>query len=77
MKLLYIRYSNKLEKLWFEYHNNKIIEDDANSLFFAYRNDDWEKIEYLDGILDIKEYKTMMEASETETANYLKNYHYE
>lgn len=77
LKLLYVRYCNKLEKLWYDFHNKKITEEESNSLFFQYRSDDWEKIEVLDGKLDIKQYNSMMNKTEIEALNYLKNYHYE
>ncbi len=75
LKMLYTKYFHKLENLWSDYKEDKISEASASTSFFELRKNDWEKIQELDGKLDIKDLKKMMEKTETETNNYLNKYH--
>ena len=77
LRMLYTKYFNKLEKLWVDFHSERITEDESADKYFSYRNDDWVKIEELDCKLDIKRYKRFMNKTEEETSNYIKRYHYE
>jgi len=63
LRMMYTRYFNKIEKLWTEFHYDRITEKDAIDQYFNLRETDWEKIEELDCQLNIKRYKRIMSHS--------------
>ena len=75
LKMMYTRYFNKLEKLWTKYQYDQIEDKKAMKKFFEFRATDWEKIEELDGKLNIKKYEFLRKTTESETNHYLNKYH--
>ena len=71
LRMLYTKYFNKLEMLWTELRTERIKDNSALDRFFKLRKSDWEKIEELDTKLNIKQYKRLMEKSETETNTFI------
>jgi hypothetical protein len=77
LRILYIKYFVKLEKLWFDFYSERITENESTDKYFRLRNDEWVRIEELDCKLDIKRDKRLMNQTEIETNHYINRYHYE
>ena len=75
LRMMYTKYFNKLERLWTDFHYNRINENNAIDKYFEFKESDWEKIEELDCKLNIKRYKRLMDATEQETNDYINKYH--
>lgn len=75
LRMMYTKYFNKLERLWTDFHYDRINENNAIDKYFEFRESDWEKIEELDCKLNIKRYKRLMDATEQETNDYIIKYH--
>lgn len=75
LKMMYTRYFNKLEKLWTKYQYDQITDKKVMKKYFELRQSDWEKIEELDGKLNIKKYERLRKRTEMETNHYLNKYH--
>lgn len=75
LKLLYTKYFNKLERLWTELDSSLINDRTAMSTFFKLRSKRWVKIEEMDNNLNIKRWKRLMNRVETETKEYITEYH--
>jgi hypothetical protein len=71
----YIKYFNKIEKLWIDYENNKYSEDDALNFFHGLRINDWVEIERQDDQLIIPKSRKLIKESNPDTIEYLKRYH--
>jgi len=75
LRMMYTKYFFKLEVLWTDYQYDRIEEIDCSDKYFNLRRRDWHKIEEKDTKLNIKKYPHLMKESETDTMNYLNNYH--
>jgi hypothetical protein len=75
LRELYLKYFNKLEKLWVDYNSSEITEKEASRLFFKYRTSDHQTIESLDNKLGIKKWKKLESNADSETRQYFKTYH--
>ena len=75
LRELYLKYFNKLEKLWVDYNLSDITEKEASILFFKYRAKDHQIIENLDNKLGIKKWKKLESKADSETRQYFKTYH--
>jgi hypothetical protein len=74
LRELYVKYFNKLEKLWVDLEQNKIDEKKASDIFFQNRKIDQEKIESLDNKLKIRKLKTIEKRADLETRQYFNLY---
>jgi len=77
LKIMYIKYLNKLEKLWSSYSSNQISTEESTSVFFNLKDEHWTKIEEQDNKLNIKKWPFLMRKTENETKKYIKYYYYE
>ena len=75
LREMYLKYFNKLEKLWVDFESQDINDKEASSLFFKYRNEDHQSIEVLDNNLGIKKWKKLEYKADTETRQYFNTYH--
>jgi hypothetical protein len=75
LRMMYTRYFITLEKLWTDFHYNRVAENAAIDNYFELRKTDWERIEELDCKLNIKQYRRLMKKTEAETNDYLSKYH--
>jgi hypothetical protein len=75
LRELYLKYFNKLERLWVKYHSSSIPEEEASEKFFKYRNNDYQKIESLDNKLGIKKFNRLKTIADKETRQYFRTYH--
>ena len=67
LRMMYTKYYNKLEKLWTNYQNNNITDDEVLNQFYELQEHEWEKIEALDCKLNIKSYNRMRNNTEIDT----------
>ena len=74
LRTLYLKQCNKIEKLWIDYNASRMTEEQVSDFFFKLREDAI-KIEALDNKLNIKKRKKLMERADTETQNYIKQFH--
>lgn len=70
----YIFYFNKLEKLWVEFGSNILTEQQATEQFYNLRQIGAD-IEAIDNKLHIRKIKKLCDKADTETRNYLIQYH--
>jgi uncharacterized membrane protein len=75
LRELYLKYFNKLEKLWVDYNSTEITETEASRLFFEYRRNDYQSIETLDNKLGIKRWRKLVNFADSETRQYFNTYH--
>ncbi|MCG6191463.1 hypothetical protein [Maribellus maritimus] len=75
LRELYLKYFNKLEKLWVDLDTSKITEDEASQLFFRFRSKDFQIIEKLDNTLGIKKWKKIEKKADLEARQYFNTYH--
>ena len=74
LRNLYLKQCNKLEKLWIDYRASRLSEERVTEAFFKLR-EEAQKIEALDNKLNVKKRKKLMGKANTETNNYLTQYH--
>ena len=76
LKTLYIKYFNKLEKLWMESEKEDKDEQQVKEDFYILRDTDFINIEKLDDKLNIPNITYLKNKSETSMKKYLKNRFY-
>ncbi len=74
LRTLYLKQSNKIEKLWIDYNAGRMDEGGVSNAFFKLREEAI-KIEELDNKLNIKKRKRLMAKADKETNNYIKQFH--
>jgi hypothetical protein len=74
LRIKYINYFNKLEKLWVNYKLNKFNDDEAADHFFKLREIGAD-IEVSDNKLHIKEKDTLFNKADKQTREYFSQYH--
>jgi hypothetical protein len=75
LRTLYTKYFNKLEKLWVDFENENITENEASVSFFELRQIEQETIEALDNKIGIKKWKSLSAKADKETREYFNTYH--
>lgn len=60
----YVGYNSKLEKLWLDYQNKKIKDDEANEMFFCIKAEEAEMITIINETLRYKPKKLTRKAKE-------------
>ncbi len=74
LRNLYLKQCNKLEKLWIDFHADRVTEEQVSESFFKFREEAL-KIEALDNRLNVKKRNKLMDKANMETNNYLTQYH--
>jgi hypothetical protein len=74
LRIFYYDRSNKLEKLFLEFRENKIKSDNARAELFALR-DTAKEIEELDTKLNIKRHNKLLQKADALAKKYLKQYY--
>lgn len=75
LRMKYIKYFNKLEKLWLQNRRGKKSENETFEQFYKFRKSDWEPIEELDCKLDIKRFSRLLDKADNDTNDYINKYH--
>lgn len=75
LRELYLKYFNKLEKLWVDFNSSEINDKEASTLFFKNRSSDYQNIESLDNKLGVKKWKKLKNKADSETRQYFSTYH--
>jgi len=74
LRNMYLKQCNKLEKLWIDYRSSRLSEEKVTDAFFKLR-EGAQKIEALDNKLNVKKRKKLMDRANSETNDYLTQYH--
>ena len=70
----YIRYFNKLEKLWIEFETDRLTEQQTTEQFYKLRQINAD-IEAADNKLHIRKIQSIVVTADSETRNYFNQYH--
>jgi hypothetical protein len=73
LRSLYLKYFNKLERLWTDFEGGTVRDEDASSQFFALRKGLKEKIEKLDNELHIKQIESLLLKTDKQEKLYFNN----
>ncbi len=73
LRAQYLKYFNKLEKLWTDFEVGTLTDEDASSQFFALRTGLKEKIEKLDNELHIKQIESLLLKTDKQEKLYFNN----
>ncbi|SNT26138.1 hypothetical protein SAMN05421640_3018 [Ekhidna lutea] len=73
LRNLYLKYFNQLEKLWSDFENKIMNENQASESFFALRSDIKEKIEELDNEVHVRQIPKLLEKTDREEKLYFNN----
>ena len=73
LRAQYLKYFNKLEKLWTDFEAGTVTDEDASSQFFSLRTGLKEKIEKMDNELHIKQIESLLMKTDKQEKFYFKN----